>query len=64
MPVPLLWDAVRATDELSGSPRGWVTLAAAAEPEAAVEPHSKGYGCSGGCHGGGAETAGFPSVSV
>ena len=34
MPVSLLWDAVRATDELSGSPRGWVMLEAAAEDAA------------------------------
>ena len=71
VPVPLLWDAVTAVDELSGSPRGWVTLEAAAEgeyvgepaPAAAAEPHHHAHldGCScSGCGGTDSSTAGFP----
>lgn len=71
VPVSLLWDAVTAVDELSGSPRGWVTLEAAAEREpaaaAAAEPHHHPHhdacSCVGSCSGcGGTDSsrAGFP----
>lgn len=69
VPVSLLWDAVTAVDELSGSPRGWVTLEAAAEgePEPAAaapaeplhHPHRDACSCSG-CGGTDSSTAGFP----